>query len=85
MAQRLGAAGEDQVRGAFADRAKGGVDRLHAGAAIDLHRERNHGIAHAEAKGCLSSKGRPHCTARSTGVNGPGAPRASRTVSAHRR
>ena len=48
VAQRFGAAGEDQVRDAFADIAVAGVDRLHAGAAIDLHRERHHGLAHAE-------------------------------------
>ncbi len=33
---------------AFADGAIGRVDRLHAGAAIDLHRERHHRLAHAE-------------------------------------
>jgi hypothetical protein len=33
---------------AFADVAVGGVDRLHAGAAIDLHCEGDHVLAHAE-------------------------------------
>ena len=49
-AQRVGAAGEDEVGFAFADILIRGVDRLHAGAAIDLHRERGHRLAHAEAK-----------------------------------
>ncbi|MGY4443725.1 hypothetical protein ACVW04_006544 [Bradyrhizobium sp. LM2.3] len=34
----------------FADVAVGGVDRLHAGAAIDLHGEGDHVLAHAEPK-----------------------------------
>jgi hypothetical protein len=50
MAQRLGAAGEDQVGLARLDGAESGVDRLHARAAIDLHREGRHRLAHAEAK-----------------------------------
>ena len=50
VAQRLGAAGQDHVGDAFADVAIGGVDRLHAGAAIDLHGEGDHGFAHAEPK-----------------------------------
>ena len=48
VAQRFGAAGQDQVGIAFADVAVRRVDRLHAGAAIDLHREGHHGFAHAE-------------------------------------
>ena len=48
VAQRLGAAGEDQIGDAFADVAVSRVDRLHAGAAIDLHREGDHLLAHAE-------------------------------------
>src|SRR5207247_7338006 len=36
-AQRVGAAGEDEVGFAFADILIRGVERLHAGAAIDLH------------------------------------------------
>ena len=50
VAERLGAAGENEIGLAFADVLVGGVDRLHAGAAIDLHRERGHRLAHAEAK-----------------------------------
>jgi hypothetical protein len=49
-AQRVGAAGEDEVGFAFADVLIRGVDRLHAGAAIDLHSECGHGLAHAEAQ-----------------------------------
>src|SRR6516225_1432250 len=49
-AQRIGAAGEDEVGAALADVLIRGVDRLHAGAAIDLHRERGHRLAHAEAQ-----------------------------------
>ncbi len=49
-AQRVGAAGEDEIGMAFADVLVRGVDRQHAGAAIDLHRERGHVLAHAEAK-----------------------------------
>src|SRR6516165_2840899 len=49
-AQRVGAAGEDEVGAALADILIRGVDRLHAGAAIDLHRERGHRLAHAETK-----------------------------------
>ena len=48
IAQRLGAARQDQVRHAVLDVPVGGVDRLHAGAAIDLHREGGHRLAHAE-------------------------------------
>ena len=48
VAQRLGAAGQDQVGLALADVLVGGVDRLHAGAAIDLHGQRRHRLAHAE-------------------------------------
>ena len=48
VAQRLGAAGQDQVGDALADVAVAGVDRLHAGAAIDLHGEGDHFFAHAE-------------------------------------
>ena len=47
LAQRLGAAGEDEVGVALADVLIRGVDRLHAGAAVDLHRERRHRVAHA--------------------------------------
>ena len=50
MAQRLGAAGEDEVGVTLADVLIRGVDRLHAGAAIDLHRERRHRLAHAETQ-----------------------------------
>src|SRR5262249_5767375 len=49
-AQRVGAAGEDEIGVAFADVVVGGVDRQHAGAAIDLHREGGHRLAHAEAQ-----------------------------------
>ena len=48
VAQRLGAAGQHQIGHALLDVAVGGVDRLHARAAIDLHRECGHGLAHAE-------------------------------------
>ena len=48
VAQRLGAAGEDHVGVARLDITIRGVDRLHAGAAIDLHREGHHLLAHAE-------------------------------------
>ncbi|MGY4298128.1 hypothetical protein ACVWXN_006223 [Bradyrhizobium sp. i1.4.4] len=48
VAQRLGAAGEDHVGMTLADVAVGRVDRLHAGAAIDLHGEGDHVLAHAE-------------------------------------
>ncbi len=48
MAERIGAAGEHQISDALLDVTIGGVDRLHAGAAIDLHRERRHGFTHAE-------------------------------------
>ena len=48
MAERFRAAGEDEIADAFADIAVGGVDRLHARAAIDLHGERRHRLAHAE-------------------------------------
>ena len=48
VAERLGAASEDQVGMALADVLVGGVDRLHAGAAVDLHGERRHRLAHAE-------------------------------------
>ncbi len=48
MAERFGAAGQDEIAHPFADVAVGGVDRLHAGAAIDLHGERGHRFAHAE-------------------------------------
>jgi hypothetical protein len=50
VAQRLGAAGEDQVGAALADVAERGIDRLHARAAIDLFSERHHPLAHAETK-----------------------------------
>jgi len=50
LAQRLGAAGEDEVGVALADILIRGVDRLHAGAAVDLHRERRHRVAHAETQ-----------------------------------
>ena len=50
VAQRLGAAGEDEIGLALADVLVGGVDRLHAGAAVDLHRERGHRLAHAETQ-----------------------------------
>jgi len=60
VAQRFRAASQDQIGNAFADVAIPGVDRLHAGAAIDLHREGDHGFAHAEpqrgdARGFISS------------------------------
>ena len=48
VAERLGAAGQDQVGDALADVAIARVDRLHAGAAIDLHGEGDHFFAHAE-------------------------------------
>ncbi len=48
VAERFRAAGQNQIRSAFLNIAVGGVDRLHAGAAIDLHRERRHLFAHAE-------------------------------------
>ena len=50
VAQRFRAAGQHQIGHAFADVAIRGVDRLHAGAAIDLHGERRHRFAHAEAE-----------------------------------
>src|SRR5262249_17930539 len=40
-------AGENEIRMAFADVLIAGVDRLHAGAAVDLHGEGGHGVAHA--------------------------------------
>src|SRR5262249_8581760 len=49
-AQRVGAAGKNKIGAALADILIRGVDRLHAGAAIDLYRERGHRLAHAEAK-----------------------------------
>ncbi len=49
-AQRIGAAGEHEIGFAFADVVVGGVDRQHAGAAIDLHRVGGHRLAHAEAQ-----------------------------------
>ena len=52
VAQGFRTAGQDQIRDAFADIAVRRVDRLHAGAAIDLHRERHHRLAHAEPKRC---------------------------------
>ena len=52
MAQRFRAAGQNQVGVALADIAVAGVDRLHAGAAIDLHREGDHRLAHAEPQRC---------------------------------
>ncbi len=58
MAERLGAAGEDQVRNALTDVAISRIDRLHAGAAIDLHGEGDHFFAHAEPKG--GDAGRVH-------------------------
>ena len=48
VAQCLGAAGKNKVGDALADVAVGRVDRLHAGAAIDLHGEGDHLLAHAE-------------------------------------
>src|SRR5262249_43095807 len=50
MAERLGAAGQNEIRTALANVLVGGVDRLHAGAAVDLDRECGHRIAHAEAQ-----------------------------------
>ena len=50
VAERFRAAGQHQIGHAFADIAIRGVDRLHAGAAIDLHGERGHRLAHAEAE-----------------------------------
>src|SRR5262249_60496034 len=49
-AERVGTAGKYQVRVASADIAVAGVDRLHAGAAVDLYRERGHRLAHAETQ-----------------------------------
>ena len=48
MAECFRAAGEHEIADAFADIAIGGVDRLHARAAIDLYGERRHRFAHAE-------------------------------------
>ena len=48
MAERFGAAGKDDIGCAALDIAKRRVDRLHAGAAIDLHGEGRHRLAHAE-------------------------------------
>jgi hypothetical protein len=48
VAERLGAACQDQIGDPFLDVAIGGVDRLHAGAAVDLYGERGHRVAHAE-------------------------------------
>ncbi len=50
MAERVGTASENKIGLASADIAVAGVDRLHAGAAIDLHREGGHCLAHAETK-----------------------------------
>jgi len=44
------AARQDQVRNTVLDVAVCGVDRLHTGAAIDLHGEGGHRVAHAEAQ-----------------------------------
>ena len=48
VAERFRAAGQNKVAVAGPDIPVGGVDRLHAGAAIDLHGERGHRFAHAE-------------------------------------
>ncbi len=48
VTERFRAAGEDQVGNALADIAVASVDRLHAGAAIDLHGECHHRFSHAE-------------------------------------
>jgi len=48
MAERFGAAGQNEIGIAGADIAERGIDRLHAGAAIDLNRKRRHRLAHAE-------------------------------------
>ncbi len=50
MAKRFRAAGQHQIGHAFADVTVRRVDRLHAGAAIDLHGERRHRFPHAEAE-----------------------------------
>jgi hypothetical protein len=50
VAQRLGAAGEHEIGNAVLNVAVRRVDRLHAGAAIDLHGESGHALAHAEAQ-----------------------------------
>ena len=50
VAERFRAARQHEVGAAVANVAVGGVDRLHAGAAIDLHREGRHRLAHAEAQ-----------------------------------
>jgi len=42
MAQRLSAASEHQIGATVLDQLAAGIDRLHPGAAVDLHRERRH-------------------------------------------
>ena len=51
MRQRVGAAGQNQIGAAVLDIAVGGIDRLHPGAAVDLHREGGRGFAQAEPEG----------------------------------
>ena len=46
--------------------------------AMTLTQPRITGSKASGANGCRASSGRPHCTARSTGVNGPGPLRAFR-------
>ncbi len=58
VAQRFRAAREHEIVHAFADIAVGRVDRLHARAAIDLHGECRHRLAHAEPQG--GDAGRVH-------------------------
>ena len=48
MAQRLRASSEYEIGNSFSNVAIGRVDRLHAGAAIDLHGEAGHRLTHAE-------------------------------------
>ncbi len=48
VAQRFRTTGEDQIGLARLDITISRVERLHAGAAIDLHRERHHAFTHPE-------------------------------------
>ena len=48
VAQRFRATRQNQIGVAVANVAVGGVDRLHARTAVDLHREGDHGFAEAE-------------------------------------
>ena len=90
VAQRFGAAGQDQVGVALTDIAVSRIDRLHAGAAIDLHREGDHFLAHAEPE--RSNAGRVHLVGNDIdaaeddlieGVGREGLPRQQRPSALH--